>query len=65
MSSKEPRSWAASILGSALMVLAACYALNLAAHLIVAVLPILAGSLIVGVLAVLGWKLVQRRGSGW
>ena len=65
MSGKEPRGFASGVLGTALMILAACYALNLAAHLIVSVLPILIGTAVAGLIAVLGWKLVQRRGSGW
>jgi hypothetical protein len=47
------------------MVLAACYAVNLAAHLIVSVLPILSGAAFAGLLGALGWRLLQRRGSGW
>lgn len=61
----RPNSWAARILGLALAVLVACWAINLAAQFLVAVLPILGGIAVAWILAVLGWRLMQRRQSGW
>jgi hypothetical protein len=47
------------------MVLAACFAINLAARLIVAVLPLLIGLVVAAVGGLVGWRLLQRRNSGW
>lgn len=40
---QHPRSWAASLLSFALTVLAACWAINWAAELLLAVWPVLLG----------------------
>jgi uncharacterized membrane protein len=61
----EPKSWPASILGATLIILAACYALNLAVKLLLAVLPIIVGVAVAIGCGVLGYRLLQRRGSGW
>lgn len=52
------------LLNFAAAVLAAAWALNLAAHWLVAVLPILAGVALAGTAAIVGFRLLQRRGSG-
>ncbi|TQN41691.1 hypothetical protein FHU33_1068 [Blastococcus colisei] len=62
--SSDPRSWTAGIVGFALAVLVACWALQLAAGLLLDALPILgpvAGLVVVGWA---GWRYVNRP-RGW
>ena len=61
----RPRSWAASILGVALTVLAACVVLNLAARLLASVAWTLLGMVVAGLAGMVGWRHMRRRGSGW
>jgi len=60
-----PRSWAASIVGFALAVLAACFALKLAADYLLAALPVLlpagAGLFVAGI----AWRWWAGRQRGW
>lgn len=65
MSNSSPRSWAANILGFALMVLAACAALKLAAEWLVQALPVLIPVALVLLVAYVGLQLWQRRRDGW
>ncbi len=60
----DPRSWAASIVGFALMVLAAAYALHLAADLLREALPVLVP---VGLVVLIGVGIWQwrTRPRGW
>jgi hypothetical protein len=62
---RQPQSWAASILGFALAVLAACLALKLAAEFLLAALPVLVPAVIVttGVVALGRWW--WNRPTGW
>lgn len=63
MSSSSPRSWMSSLLGLAFAVLAACAALQLAADLLLAALPVLlpvAGACLLGLI---GWRAYSRRGT--
>ena len=60
-----PRSWAASIVGFALAVLAACLALELAAEFLLAALPVLVPVALVttGTVALGRWW--WNRPTGW
>ncbi len=58
-----PRSWAASILGFSLAVLVACAALELAADLLLAALPVLLPAGGVALLAVALWRYYNRPGN--
>lgn len=63
MSPSSSRSWTASLLGLAFAVLAISAALQLAAELLLAALPILlpaAGFVLLGLLA---WRAYSRRGT--
>ncbi len=57
MRQPHPQSWAGSVMGFALAVLVACFALNLAARLLVAVLPVLIGLVVVAALVFLARRL--------
>lgn len=63
--SRGPRSWTASIVGFALAVLAAAVALNLAAQYLVAALPVLVPTAVVGGGAIVGWRWWSHRRDGW
>jgi len=65
VSGPQPRSWAASALGIALMVLAACAALKLAAEWLAQALPVLIPVALVVLVAYVGLQLWQRRRDGW
>ncbi len=62
--SSGPQSWAASILGFALAVLAACAALELAADLLRAALPVLLPAFGCIVLVGAAWHFYNRP-RGW
>ena len=55
-----PRSWAASIVGFALAVLAASVMLSLAADYLWAALPVLLLTAGLVVLGIIGWRLYRR-----
>ena len=61
---RGPRSWTASIVGFALAVLAAAYALNMAADLLRQALPVLVPVAIVVVLGIGLWQW-RSRTRGW
>lgn len=63
--SGSPRSWAASIVGFAFAVLAACLALKLAAEYLLAALPVLLPTAAVAGGAALVWRWRSRRPPGW
>ena len=60
-----PRSWAASILGFALMVLAACLALKLAAEFLLAALPVLVPVVLATAGAIALGRWWWNRPTGW
>lgn len=57
----QPHSWASSLLSLALTVLAACWAINWAAHLLVEVWPVVACVLLLAGLAPIAWRYFQAR----
>jgi hypothetical protein len=60
-----PRSWSASIVGFALAVLAAAWALRLAATWLLAALPVLVPVAAVSVGGVAAWRWWSARPRGW
>lgn len=60
----HPRSWAAGIVSFALMVLAACAALRLAARLLLEALPVLVPAALLSVAAYVAWQW-YRRSDHW
>ncbi len=60
-----PSRWSDRVLGLALTVLAIAVMLNIAARLIVAVLPVLIGMGVVALLGFAGWSLYRFRKSRW
>ena len=63
--SHPPRRWLNGVLGAALMVLATGVALYVAARLIIAVLPVLIGISIAGLIGWALWSLHSLRKSRW
>ncbi|MHB8448992.1 MAG: hypothetical protein ACYDAQ_00740 [Mycobacteriales bacterium] len=65
MNNQPPRSWAASALRIALLVLATCAALNIAARLLLAALPVLlpVGASLVAL--VVARRLWAKHHGGW
>ncbi len=61
MTGHQPGSWASRILGFALMVLVAAWALNVAARLLVAVLPVLSGLAVAALGAFMAVRLLRNR----
>ena len=57
----QPRSLAASLLSLALTVLAACWAINWAAHLLLAVWPVALVATVLVVVAPVAWRYFQSR----
>lgn len=62
---KPPSRWLDGLLRVALMVLAIALALNLAARLIMAVLPVLIVIAVVVLLGLAGWSFYHFRRSRW
>jgi xanthine/uracil permease len=62
---KPPSHWLDGLLRVALMVLAIALALNIAARLIMAVLPILIAGGVVVLIIYAGWSIYQFRRSRW
>ena len=60
-----PSRWSERLLGLALSVLAIAVMLNIAARLIVAVLPVLIGMGVVALLGFAGWSFYRFRRSRW
>jgi hypothetical protein len=60
----QPRSWTASIVGFALAVLAAAYALNVAAQLLRQALPVLIPVAVLVLIGIGSWQW-QSRARGW
>ena len=58
---KSPGSLGSSVMSFALMVLLAAWAINSAAHLILAVLPVLIGVAVTAVLAFIGVNVWRNR----
>lgn len=60
-----PSGWSERLFGLAMTILAIAVMLNIAARLIAAVLPVLIGLAVVGLVSFVGWSIYQRRRSGW
>lgn len=60
-----PSRWSDRLLGLALTVLAVAVMLNIAARLILAVLPVLLGIGVVALLGFAGWSFYRFRRSRW
>lgn len=65
MSGRERLPIAERLLSWSLLLLLACWALNEAAQLLLAVWPVLVGACGLVLTGVLGWRFLVRRRSGW
>lgn len=63
--SQGPRSWAASIVGFALVVLAVCWALRVAADNLRAALPVLLPTAVIVASVAVAWRWWINRPHGW
>jgi len=63
--STPPSRWPEKALSLAMIVLAIAVALNIAARLIEAVLPVLTGIAVAVLIGLAGWTIYQSRRSRW
>lgn len=63
--SNGPKGWVASAMGIALMVLATCFALKLAAGYLLAALPVLVPVVVLIGISIVAWRWWSGRPRGW